>query len=68
MHDIIIAELSVLNLTGGEVLPNLLKETSRKVNKISGDGVYDTRQSYEIIRIKRAVSLIPLRTKAIFGA
>ncbi len=37
----------VIDATGlkvyGEALPNLLKQTRRKIHKISGDGAYDTR-------------------------
>ncbi len=31
MHEIIIAELSSLNVTDGEVLPYLLKQTRRRI-------------------------------------
>ncbi len=53
-------------MTDGEVLPNLLKQTGRRINEISGDGAYDTRQCYEAIRIKRAVPLIPPREGTAF--
>ncbi|ATF08680.1 Mobile element protein [Candidatus Enterovibrio altilux] len=52
-HEIIVAELSASNVIEGEGLPNLLKQTRRKINEISADGVDDTKQCYEIIRIKR---------------
>ncbi len=58
-HEIVAAELSLSNVTDAEVLPNLLKQTRRKIIEISGDGAYDTRGSYDAIRIKRAVPLIP---------
>lgn len=57
-HEIVAAELSLSNVTDAEVLPNLLKQTRRKIIEISGDGAYDTRGSYDAIRIKRAVPLI----------
>ncbi|MCG8704042.1 IS5 family transposase [Vibrio vulnificus] len=65
-HEIIAAELSLSNVTDAEVLPNLLKQTRRKIVEISGDGAYDTKACYEAIRIKRAVALIPPRDGAAF--
>ncbi len=58
-HEIIAAELILSNVTDTEVLPNLLKQTRRKIAEISGDGAYDTKGCYEAIRIERAVALIP---------
>ncbi|MCG6316091.1 IS5 family transposase, partial [Vibrio vulnificus] len=49
-----------------EVLPNLLKQTRRRIIVISGDGAYDTRDCYDAIRFKRAVPLIPPREGAVF--
>ncbi|CAH7192338.1 hypothetical protein VCHA29O37_90192 [Vibrio chagasii] len=65
-HKIIAAELSLSNVSDGEVLPNLLKQTRRRIVEISGDGAYDTRMCYEVIRIKRATPLIPPREGAAF--
>ncbi|ELV8657528.1 IS5 family transposase [Vibrio vulnificus] len=65
-HEIIAAELSLSNVTDAEVMPNLLKQTRRKIVEISGDGAYDTKVCYEAIRIKRAVALIPPRDGAAF--
>ena len=39
-HEIVAAELSLSNVTDAEVLPNLLKQTRRKIIEISGDGAY----------------------------
>ncbi|ATF10520.1 hypothetical protein BTN50_2112 [Candidatus Enterovibrio altilux] len=39
------------------MLPNFLKQTSRISNNISADGAYDTRSSYETVRIKRTVQI-----------
>ncbi len=41
-HEIVAAELSLSNVTDAEVLPDLLKQTRRKIIEISGDGAYDT--------------------------
>ncbi|ENK2325673.1 IS5 family transposase [Vibrio vulnificus] len=65
-HEIVAAELSLCNVTDAEVLPNLLKQTRRRIIEISGDGAYDTRDCYDAIRVKRAVPLIPPREGAAF--
>lgn len=65
-HEIVAAELSLSNVTDAEVLPNLLKQTRRKIIEISGDGAYDTRNCHDAIRIKQAVALIPPREGAAF--
>ncbi len=58
-HEIVAAELSLSNVTDAEVLPNLLKQTRRRIIEISGDGAYDTRGCHDAIRFKRAIPLIP---------
>ncbi|EJE8676207.1 IS5 family transposase [Vibrio parahaemolyticus] len=65
-HEIVAAELSLSNVTDAEVLPNLLKQTRRKIIEISGDGAYDTRNCHDAIRSKRAIPLIPPREGAAF--
>ncbi|MCX8778420.1 IS5 family transposase [Vibrio parahaemolyticus] len=65
-HEIVAAELSLSNVTDAEVLPNLLKQTRRRIIEISGDGAYDTRDCHDAIRFKRAVPLIPPREGAAF--
>ena len=60
-HEIIAAEFSLSNVSDGEALPSLLKQTRRRIVEISGDGAYDTRLCYEAIRVKRAKPLIPPR-------
>ncbi len=65
-HEIIAAELSLSNVSDGEGLPNLLKQTRRRIVEISGDEAYDTRLCYEAIRIKRATPLIPPREGVAF--
>jgi hypothetical protein len=42
-HEIVATELSLSNVTDAEVLPNLLKQTRRKIIEISGDVAYDTK-------------------------
>ncbi|HFG1637862.1 TPA: IS5 family transposase [Vibrio cholerae] len=60
-HEIVAAELSLSNVTDAEVLPNLLKQTRRRIIEISGDGAYDARDCHDAIRFKRAIPLIPPR-------
>lgn len=48
----IAADLSLSNVTDAEVLPNLLKQTRRKIIEISGDGAYDIRNCHDAIRVK----------------
>jgi len=49
-HEIVTTELSLSNVTDAEVLPNLLKQTRRKIIEISGDGAYDTKGCYDAIQ------------------
>lgn len=65
-HEIIAAELTLSGVTDAEVLPNLLKQTSRAIKEISGDGAYDTRECHRAIRVKKAIPLIPPREGAAF--
>lgn len=57
-HQIICAELSLSTMTDGEVMPTLLNQTYRKIKAISGDGAYDTRLCYQVIKRKKAQLLI----------
>ncbi|GMQ48322.1 hypothetical protein VB10N_33210 [Vibrio sp. 10N] len=66
-HEIIASELSLSTVTDAEVLPNLLKQTRRKILEISGDGAYETRDCHLAIHIRRAVALIPPREGSILG-
>lgn len=65
-HEIVAVELSLSNVTDAEVLPNLLKQTRRRIIEIYGDGAYDTRHCHDAIRFKRAVPLISAREGAAF--
>jgi hypothetical protein len=60
-HEIVAAELNLSNATDAEALPNLLKQTRRKIIEISGDSVYDIRNCHDAIPVKLAVPLIPPR-------
>ena len=51
-YEIVAAELILSNVTYAEVLPYLLKQTSRKIIAILGDGAYDTGDCHDAIRIQ----------------
>ncbi len=53
-------------MTDGKVLSNLLKQASRRINEILGDGAYDTIQCCETARITRAAPLTPPRQRITF--
>ncbi|MFB2648090.1 transposase [Shewanella mangrovisoli] len=48
-HEIIAAGHSLSIVTDAEVLPNLLKQTQRKIYTISGYGAYDTSKCHKAI-------------------
>ncbi|ATF10112.1 hypothetical protein [Candidatus Enterovibrio altilux] len=52
MHEMIAAELSAINVTDGEGLPNSFKQTCRKINEILTNGAYEIKKYYETVRIK----------------
>ena len=60
-HEIVAAELSLSNVTDGEVLPNLLTQTRRKIVEIPGDGAYYTKNCHDATQSKKAVLLTPTR-------
>ncbi|MBN8147649.1 hypothetical protein J0J24_23075, partial [Vibrio vulnificus] len=49
------AELSLSNVTDADVLPNLVKQTRRRI------GAYDISDCNDSIQLKRAVPIIPQR-------
>ncbi len=54
-HEIVAAELSLSNVTDADVLPNLVKQTRRRI------GAYDISDCNDSIQLKRAVPIIPQR-------
>ena len=56
-HEIVVAELSLSNVTDSEVPPNLLKQVRRNIIEISGDGAYDTRKCNNAIRVSERFHL-----------
>lgn len=47
-----------------EVLPTMLNPLRRKVNQVSADGAYDTKECHKLLLHKGANSIIPSRSNA----
>ena len=60
-HDIVLAELTENSSNDGQVLVDLLEETNGYVQRVYGDGIYDSERCYEAIRRKGAKPMIPVR-------
>ena len=63
-HEVISAEVSLVNVGDSEVLPTLLNPLRRKVAAVSADGAYDTKNCYETLKNKGCTPLIPPRKNA----
>ncbi|MGF1743103.1 IS5 family transposase, partial [Vibrio profundum] len=65
-HEVISAEVSLVNVGDSEVLPTLLNPLRRKVQAVSGDGAYDTKECHNVLQQKGITPLIPPRKNAAF--
>jgi len=63
-HEIISAEMKLVNVGESEVLLSLLNPLSRLVSEVSGDGMYDTKECHKTLEKKKIKPLIPLRKRA----
>lgn len=63
-HDVISAEVSLVNVGDSEAFPTLLNPLRRKVHSVSADGAYDTKKCHEVLQIKGCKPLIPPRKNA----
>lgn len=63
-HDVISAEVSLVNVGDSEALPTLLNPLRRKVHSVSADGAYDTKKCHEVLQNKGCKPLIPPRKNA----
>lgn len=63
-HEVISAEVSLVNVGDSEALPTLLNPLRRKVHSVSADGAYDTKKCYEVLQNKGYKPLIPPRKNA----
>ena len=63
-HDVISAEVSLVNVGDSEAFPTLLNPLRRKVHSVSADGAYDTKKCHEVLQNKGCKPLIPPRKNA----
>ena len=63
-HEVISAEVSLVNVGDSEVLPTLLNPLRRKIHAVSGDGAYDTKECHKVLQRKGITPLIPPRKSA----
>ncbi|AXY03089.1 IS5 family transposase [Vibrio alfacsensis] len=65
-HEVISAEVSLVNVGDSEVLPTLINPLQRKIISVSGDGAYDTKECHKVLQRKGITPLIPPRKNAGF--
>ncbi|TMP51694.1 hypothetical protein CWB96_22185, partial [Pseudoalteromonas citrea] len=58
-HDIVGAELSMVNVSDGEALADLIRPLRRNSDRVTGDGAYDTHSCYEEVAAKSAIMRVP---------
>lgn len=62
-HEVISAEVSLVNVGDSEELPTLLNPLRRKIDTVSGNGAYDTKECHKVLQRKGITPLIPPRKK-----
>lgn len=62
--EIIVAKATLNSIHDSKVLPELLSVIPDAVMQVSGDGAYDTRDSYQAIESKKAYASIPPQINA----
>lgn len=65
-HEVISAEVSLVNVRDSKVLPTLLNPLRRKIDSVSGNGAYDTKECNKVLQRKGITPLIPPRKNAGF--
>lgn len=63
-YEIIAAVASLDTVHDSEALPTLLNPLRRQIGQMSGDGAYDTKRCYEVLKRKGIVATIPPRKNA----
>lgn len=63
-HEVIAAEVSVVNVADNEVLPTLINPLRRVIKQVSADGAYDTKACYKLLKRKGCKPTIPPRKNA----
>jgi len=64
-HEIEAAVVSTNDFKDSEVLPDLLDQINDEIDQVSGDGGYDSKESYRHITEKGAKAIIPPRRDAV---
>jgi hypothetical protein len=63
-HEVIAAEVSMVNVADNEVLPTLLNPLRRKIAQVSADGAYDTKDCHKLLKRKGCKPTIVPRKNA----
>ena len=63
-HAIVAAESSLENIADNEVLPTLLYPLRRKIERVGGDGAYDSWECHALLKNKGIKTTIPPRKNA----
>ncbi|WP_034281715.1 IS5 family transposase [Aeromonas salmonicida] len=63
-HAIVAAEVSLETVGDNEVLPTSLNRLRRKIEQVSADGAYDTKERHALLKRKGARATIPPRKNA----
>ena len=63
-HDVLSAEVSHVNVADNEVFPTMLNPLRRKLNQVSADGAYDTKEYHKLLHRKGEKPTIPARSNA----
>ena len=61
-HEIVSAEVTLVNVADNEVLPTLLNPLRRRIAQVSADGAYDTKACHKLLKRKGCKPTIPPRS------
>jgi hypothetical protein len=61
------AVMTTNDFKDSEILPDLLEQIDSKLSQVSGDGAYDSHESYELISNRGAEPVIPPRKDAVIS-
>lgn len=64
-HEIVLAEVTELEVADCEVAPKLIKKAPRSVKRVLGDGAYDTFECYRSAHERGCELLVPPRSGAV---
>ena len=65
-HEVIAAEVSLVNVGDNEVLPTMLNPLRRQIKQVCADGAYDTKACHSLLQRKGTKPAIPPRANAGF--